>query len=327
MTNPAGTASPGVASSPARLVVLVFAALSLLPQVSAGVALLAGIVLAQTVGNPFFAASRRHAHRLLKLSVIGLGGAMNLGVVAAVGLHGAAYTALSIALALALGAWLGRLLKLRRDAALLVSAGTAICGGSAIAAVAPVIGAKDEQVSMALVTVFVLNAVALFLFPAVGHALHLNQDQFGLWCALAIHDTSSVIGAASAYGERALEVATAAKLVRALWIVPVTLAIAAFRSRAAAPRAPAERGARPWFIAGFVLLAALVTYVPVLRAPGHALAYVAHRLLGLTLFLIGLGLTRDALRTLGPRSLLQALGLWTALAGGTLLAICEHWLR
>ena len=213
-----------------------------------------------------------------------------------------------------------------RDTGLLVTVGTAICGGSAIAAVAPAIGAREHDVSMALVSVFLLNAVALFVFPLVGHQLHMGQDAFGLWCALAIHDTSSVVGAASQYGERALEVATAAKLARALSMVPVTFAVALQRARAAraadgSSAAPAVKPKRPWFIAGFVVVSALVTFVPALRSAGLVVSFGAHRLLASTLFLIGLGLTRPALRSLGIRPFAQAVLLWAMLGTGTLAAI------
>ena len=221
-----------------------------------------------------------------------------------------------IGLALALGTLLGRTLGVGKDVSLLVTVGTAICGGSAIAAVAPVLGAKEEDVSMALVTVFLLNALALLVFPVVGHALSMKQDAFGLWCALAIHDTSSVVGAASQYGTRALDVATAAKLARALWIVPVTFAIS-LRRRGAQTASPK----RPWFIAGFLGVAAVVTFVPALQDAGRVVAALAHRLLSSTLFLIGLGMSRDALRGLGARPLVQAVALWLALATLTLIAI------
>ncbi|MEO7729497.1 MAG: putative sulfate exporter family transporter [Kofleriaceae bacterium] len=308
----------------ARYIVVAAGLLALLPWVSAAVALLAGIALALTLGNPFPAATRQLAHKLLAWSVIGLGASMNLAVVGRIGLHGLGYTALGIAVALAAGSWLGRRLGVRRDASLLITVGTAICGGSAIAAIAPTIGARDHDTSIALVTVFLLNAVALLVFPAIGQHLRLSQDAFGLWSALAIHDTSSVIGAASRYGERALEVATAAKLARALWIVPVTFAIAARRARA--PRVTTVAPRRPWFIAGFLAAAAVVTFVPGLAPAGHVVTFAAHRLLAVTLFLIGLGLTRPALRTLGIRPLVQAIALWILLAGGTLLAITQGWI-
>jgi uncharacterized integral membrane protein (TIGR00698 family) len=305
-----------------RRVVVAAGLLTLLPCVSAAVALLAGIAIALTLGNPYPATTRKLAHKLLAGSVIGLGAGMNLAVVGRIGLHGLGYTAIGIAAALILGVGLGRWLGVRRDAGLLITAGTAICGGSAIAAVAPTIGANDHDTSIALVTVFLLNAIALLVFPAIGHQLQLGQDAFGLWAALAIHDTSSVVGAASHYGERAVEVATAAKLARALWIVPVTCAIAAQRRRAGGSARPRP----PWFIAGFLAVAALVTFVPALASAGEIVTLLAHRSLALTLFLIGLGLTRPALRTLGARPLLQAVLLWLALAGGTLLAITQGWI-
>jgi uncharacterized integral membrane protein (TIGR00698 family) len=314
---------PRAPSVRARRIILATAALTLLPGVSAALALLAGVALALGFGNPWPAATRQLAHKLLAWSVIGLGAGMNLAVVGRIGLQGLGYTAVGIAVALIAGVLLGRWLGVHRDASLLITAGTAICGGSAIAAIAPTIGASDHDTSIALVTVFLLNAVALMLFPVIGERLQLSQDAFGLWSALAIHDTSSVIGAASGYGERALEVATAAKLARALWIIPVTFAIAALRPRASQAMAVPRR---PWFIAGFVATAALVTFVPALAPAGEVVTFVAHRLLAITLFLIGLGLTRPALRALGVRPLVQAVALWIVLAGGTLLAITQGWI-
>ncbi|HEY2514288.1 MAG TPA: putative sulfate exporter family transporter [Polyangiaceae bacterium] len=296
---------------------------------SAGVALLLGIALALTLGNPWPGHTRALASKALTWSVVGLGAGMDLAVVGRVGIHGFGYTALGIGSALAFGALFGRRLGVARDVSLLITVGTAICGGSAIAAVAPAIRAKDQDVSMALVTVFVLNAIALFVFPTIGHALHLGQDPFGLWCALAIHDTSSVVGAAAQYGARALEVATAAKLARALWIVPVTFAVAAVRTKG---HEGEEDGAatgkvkRPWFIAGFLAVAAIVTFVPWLRGAGHVVAAAAHRLLAVTLFLMGLGLSRPALRSLGVRPLLQGVLLWLVLGSGTLGAIVMGWI-
>lgn len=319
--------SEAVAPAPpiVRVAVVGLAAACLLPWVSAGLALLAGVAVALTAGNPWPARTRVLAHRLLALSVVGLGAGMDLAVIGRVGLHGLGYTAVGLAGALALGTWLGRRLGVARDASLLITVGTAICGGSAIAAVAPAIGAEDHDVSIALVTVFALNAIALLGFPAIGHALALDQDQFGLWCALAIHDTSSVVGAASHYGARAVEVATAAKLARALWIVPVTFAIGLHRARhRPAGDGPGDTSARiklPWFIGGFVAVAALVTWVPDLRDAGHHVADGAHRVLAATLFLMGLGLSRPALRALGVRPLIQAIVLWLVLAGATLAAI------
>lgn len=266
--------------------------------------LLFGIAIALIFGNPRPALTRAWGHRLLQASVIGLGAGMDLPVVARVGLHGLGYTALTIAAALGLGALLTTWFGVRRDAGTLISAGTAICGGSAIAAVAPAIGASDEDTGVALAAVFALNALALVLFPIIGHAVGLSQDQFGLWSALAIHDTSSVVGAAAHYGDQALAVATAAKLARSLWIVPVALVLA--RGRMGRP---------PYFIAGFVAMAALAPLCP---AVASAISRAAHALLLVTLFLVGLGVDRRALRV---RPLAMAAVLWVALAGLTLLAI------
>ena len=319
-------ASPPRTPPLAAFVVPAAALATLLPWVSSGAALIAGIAIALTLGNPWPAKTRALAHRTLVWSVVGLGAGMNLAVVARVGVHGIAYTAIGITVALALGTFLGRRLRVAGDTSLLVTVGTAICGGSAIAAVAPTIGAKEHDVSMALVTVFLLNAIALFLFPAIGHRLHLGQEAFGLWSALAIHDTSSVVGAASQYGSRALEVATAAKLARALWIVPLVFVIARRRRQRDAEGAGVAKAKKPWFILGFLAAAALVTFVPALSGAGHLVAALAQRLLAMTLFLIGLGLSRAALRKLGVRPLLQGIGLWLVLGSGTLGAILLHWI-
>lgn len=284
--------------------------LALAPFTPAAAALVGGTVLALSIGNPWQTYTRAWTQRLLPIAVVGLGADMNLRAVAKAGLHGLGYTAISLAVVLALGWWLARWLKVERDAGLLISVGTAICGGSAIAAVAPVLRAREHEISVALATVFLLNAVALVLFPPIGHAASLGQEAFGLWSALAIHDTSSVVGAGLAYGPRALEVATTVKLARALWIVPLTLGIGwlvARRGEAAVDAPPVKK---PWFIAGFLAMAALVTFVPALHAPGHLIAVAARRLLVLTLFLIGAGLSREALRSVGLRPFLQGLLLW-----------------
>lgn len=302
---------PSSPASPLAVPLLLLGAvLALAPFTPAAVALLAGALLALTLGNPFQAQTHAWTHRLLPLAVIGLGADMNLRAVAKAGLHGLGYTALSLALVLALGLWLARTLKMDGETGLLISVGTAICGGSAIAAVAPVIRAKDHGISVALATVFLLNAAALVVFPPLGHVTGLGQDAFGLWSALAIHDTSSVVGAGLAYGPRALEVATTVKLARALWIVPLTLGIGWFMARREPASADAPPVKKPWFIAGFLAMAALVTFVPALHAPGHLVAAAARRVLVLTLFLIGAGLSREALRSVGLRPFLQGLLLW-----------------
>ena len=302
--------APTQVSPLALLPLCLGAALAIAPFTPAAAALAGGALLALTLGNPLVARTRAWSQQLLPLAVVGLGADMNLRAVARAGLHGLGITALSLVLVLALGWWLARLLKVERDVGLLISVGTAICGGSAIAAVAPVLRAREQEVSVALATVFLLNAAALVIFPPLGHLTHLSQDAFGLWAALAIHDTSSVVGAGLAFGPRALEVATTVKLARALWIVPMTLLVGWWVARRGetAPDAPPMK--KPWFIVGFLLMAALVTYLPALQAMGHLVALAARRLLVLTLFLIGAGLGREALRTVGFRPFLQGLLLW-----------------
>ncbi|MDR3418579.1 MAG: putative sulfate exporter family transporter [Nevskia sp.] len=312
-------ASPTPPSRFALPLLLAGGAVAVAPFTSAAAGLLLGAFLGLTLGNPRTRETQVWTRRLLPLAVIGLGAQMNLIAVAKAGLHGLLITALSITLVLSLGLWLARRFKVDRDAGLLIAVGTAICGGSAIAAVAPVVRARANQVSVALATVFLLNAVALLVFPPVGHALGLSQDSFGLWAALAIHDTSSVVGAGLAYGPRALEVATTVKLARALWIVPVTLFIGYLDARRRrnegdpADTADTPPVKKPWFIAGFLVMAGLVTWIPALHVPGHWVAFAAQRLLVLTLFLIGAALSRKALKDVGVRPLLQGLVLWVVI--------------
>ena len=247
----------------------------------------------------------------LQLGVMALGAGMNLDVVLRVGLDGALVTATSLALAVMLGLALGRWLKIPGDTSLLVAVGTGICGGSAIAAVASVIKPKDHEMSVALAVVFVLNAVGLLLFPLVGHVLGLSEHVFGRWAALAIHDTSSVVGAGLAYGPIALTIATTTKLARALWIVPVTIATAVLR-----PTPDGSlRGVRwPWFILGFVAVAALATWVPALAPYAQPTATVGKRALVVALFLIGLSLSPKALTKVGPRPFVLGVILWIVVA-------------
>jgi uncharacterized integral membrane protein (TIGR00698 family) len=331
----AGFPEAARAHRPATALLLAGAVLCLAPDLPllhwhalpAWVGLLAGLGLALTLGNPHAGLTRALTPKLLAWSVMGLGAAMNLRVVAAVGLQGFGYTLVGITVALALGLVLGRALAVRPATALLVSVGTAICGGSAIAAAAPVIHAEGEDTSVALGTVFLLNACALLLFPVIGHSLHLSERAFGLWAALAIHDTSSVVGAAAGYGREALVVATTTKLARALWIVPLTLVLGAWASRQGLGAGAQVKAKRPWFILGFLVAAALVTYLPGLRPAGSLLAEAAKRSLVLTLFLLGLGLSRAALAKVGPRPLVQGILLWALVASATLGAILTGWIR
>jgi uncharacterized integral membrane protein (TIGR00698 family) len=288
--------------------------------VPAAAALAAGVAIALVLGNPLAARTRVLSRKLLPASVVGLGGAMDLVAVGRAGLRGVGYTLASIAGCMALGALLSRALRVERRTGLLVSVGTAICGGSAIAAAGPVLGADDREMSVALGTVFVLNSVALLVFPGVGHAAGLSEPSFGLWAALAIHDTSSVVGAALQYGPIALSIATTVKLARALWIVPLTLGLGA-AERARGGAAGKRGGQPPWFILGFVAAAALATFVPALRPAGHLVAVIAQRALVVTLFLVGVGLSREALRAVGPRPLALGVALWLAMGVTTLAAV------
>jgi len=311
--------------TPGHVLVPLLAVAALLPFVPPAAALVTGVLVALAAGNPWLPQTRKVAHFALGLSVLGLGAAADLGVVGRVGARGIGYTAAGIGLTFLAGLLLARLLGVEEDTALLVTTGTAICGGSAIAAVAPVIKAKSESISVALATVFLLNAVALVVFPPLGHLLGLDEARFGLFAALAIHDTSSVVGAATAYGPKAVEVATTVKLARALWIVPVALVIGWARERRTGERG-ASAAKLPWFLVGFVAMAALVTWLPPLRPAGLAVAALAKRLLVMTLFLIGTSLTRDAVRRVGLKPVALGIALWALAAGSTLAALKAGWI-
>lgn len=300
------------------------ALLTLTPWISSGTALIMGLLLALAFGNPYSVQAKNYTHRLLAISVMGLGAGMNLGVVGRVGFQGIGYTVIGIISAILIGTMLGKILKTERDTSLLITIGTAICGGSAIAAVAPVIRAKHHEVSVSLGIVFMLNAAALFIFPWIGHHLDLSQTQFGLWSALAIHDTSSVVGATLQYGAKALEVGTTVKLARALWIIPVAMMVGLIRSKQdknSNTEVIAQKTKRPWFILGFILAAALVTWIPSLVPAGHVVESVAKKLMVLTLFLIGSSLTRETIKSVGIKPFVQGIILWIIMASGSLTAI------
>jgi uncharacterized integral membrane protein (TIGR00698 family) len=296
--------------------------------VSPAVALVAGIVFGFTVEHPYRAESSALGKVLLQVSVVALGFGMNLRAVMHAGSSGFKYTALSITGAMVLGLLLGKLLGIGDKASYLITAGTAICGGSAIAAIAPITSPSEEEISVSMGTVFLLNSVALLVFPAIGGALHLSQDQFGLWAALAIHDTSSVVGAAAKYGNQALLIGTTVKLARALWIVPVSLLTAAFMARltAGTREAGAAAGDRmkvkmPWFILYFCIAAAANTYLPRFALQYHALNTIGKSGLVATLFLIGTSLSKKTLREVGVRPLVQGVVLWVVVASTSLFAI------
>lgn len=304
----------------AHILIPVGAVIALMPFTSSALSLLLGVILALTCGNPYFTQTRKLVRPLLSWSIVGLGAGMNLMVVGRAGMNGIMFTILSLSFTLALGWVIGKLLNTSRDTSTLINVGTAICGGSAIAAISSAIHADDNDSSVALGIVFILNACALLVFPPIGHALDLTQIQFGLWSALAIHDTSSVVGASLQYGAQALEVGTTVKLVRALWIIPLTLVFAkmyAIRNKSSAN----TKQKYPWFILGFLGAAALVTWFPALQDIGHKVEWLGRHLLILTLFFIGTGLTRATLQKVGLRALAQGVLLWICVGVGSLIAI------
>jgi uncharacterized integral membrane protein (TIGR00698 family) len=312
---------------PQRVAFVVLLALVAIPSpwTSPPLALALGVAFGMVVAHPYAAGSRRASKLLLQASVVALGFAMNLHEVLRAGRSGFLYTLVGIAFALGIGTLLGRLFRVGAKVAYLIGVGTAICGGSAIAAIGPTVEASDEEMSVSIGTVFLLNAVGLLLFPPLGHALGLTESQFGLWAALAIHDTSSVVGAGAKFGAVALFVATTVKLTRALWIVPLTLGTAMVRRRHTRAKAPATPIAWPWFILAFVGAAVLNTYVTA-GAPIYPWLRDAGRIgLTVTLFLIGTGISRASLRAVGLRPLLQGLVLWIIVATISLLVIRAGW--
>jgi uncharacterized integral membrane protein (TIGR00698 family) len=306
------------------------AAACLLPWASPGIALAAGVVLAMAMENPFARTSRRVSKILLQVCVVMLGFSMDLNTVLHAGAAGASLAAGSIIITLLLGYALGRLLRIDGKTSTLISTGTAICGGSAIAAVGSVLGAAEAEMAVAMGTVFMLNAVALYLFPVLGHLLHLSQLQFGTWAGVAIHDVASVVGAAAVYGDTALQTATAVKLSRTLWIVPVSLGVAlairrgAARTGSAEPQSSPDRPSKirvPWFIGFFVLASVARSLVPGVVTVAPALSTISKAGLTLTLFLIGASLSRSTLAAVGWRALVQGAMLWLVISAGTLALI------
>ncbi len=303
------------------------AAFCLTPWASPPVALTLGAALALTHENPFARLGKALSGRLLQICVVLLGFGMDLPVVLKAGANGAGFAALTIAATLALGWWLGRMLGILPKTSALISAGTAICGGSAIAAVGSVIGVAEGEITVAMGTVFILNAVALYLFPVLGHAMHMSQAQFGTWAGVAIHDISSVVGAASHYGLSALQTATAVKLSRALWTIPVAFGAAyAFRPQSkeavggdnnATPTGKPKVNV-PWFVGFFLLASVLRSYVPGVATAAPILSHAATVGLTLTLFLIGAGLSAKTLRSVGWRPLLQGVLLWVFISVASL---------
>ena len=281
------------------------------------VALFLGLIFALTCGQAHPKFNKKTSKYLLQYSVVGLGFGMNLHSALASGKEGMEFTIISVMGTLLIGWFIGRkLFKIDRNTSYLISSGTAICGGSAIAAVGPVLKAKDSEMSVALGTIFVLNAIALFIFPMIGHALNMSQHEFGTWAAIAIHDTSSVVGAGAAYGEEALKVATTIKLTRALWIIPIAFATSfIFKSKG-------QKISIPWFIFFFILAMVVNTYlldgVPAL---GAAINGIARTTLTITMFFIGASLSVDVLKNVGVKPLIQGVLLWVVISLSTLAYI------
>jgi uncharacterized integral membrane protein (TIGR00698 family) len=287
--------------------------------ISPPIALCAGILFGLSLQHPYAVDSRAFAKFLLQASVVALGFGMNLHEVLKAGRSGFLYTALGIGFALLAGFLIGKMLSVRGTTSYLISTGTAICGGSAIAAIGPIVQASDEEMAVSLGTVFILNSIALFIFPSIGGHLHLSQSQFGLWSALAIHDTSSVVGAASRYGNEALVVATTVKLARALWIVPLALATAAVRRSRSKVQIP-------WFIFLFCLAAVVNTYGPQEPRLSEMFFRLGRVGLTVTLFLIGTGISRTTLKEVGWRPLAQGVFLWILVGITSLYFIRTGWI-
>ncbi len=303
-----------------KVLFIILILVCLTPFVSPPIALAVGLVAALSFGNPFPAKTKKATKILLQVSVVLLGFGMNLTEVWKAGKQGILFTIATIFGTLAVGFLIGRLLKVKDKTSNLISVGTAICGGSAIAAVAPVIDADSDEISVSLGTVFILNSVALFLFPLIGHSLDLSQNQFGVWSAIAIHDTSSVVGAAQSYGAEAMTIATTVKLARALWIAPVALLFSFLYRR---KNEKSSKIAVPYFIFFFLLATIVRTYAPPEVPPSifDSLVMLAKKGLTVTLFLIGASLSRETLKAVGARPLVQGVLLWILISVVSLWAV------
>ncbi len=280
------------------------AGLCIIPFVQPPIALLAGFFLTLMIGNPFLKLQKKVTKYLLQASVVGLGFGMNMHEAFEVGKSGLIFTVISISLTIGIGLLLGKLFATPKRTSILVSTGTAICGGSAIAAMAPIIEAREDETSVSLGIIFLLNSIALLIFPILGELFQMTQGQFGLWSAIAIHDTSSVVGAAHKYGEEALKIATTVKLERALWIIPVSLITSLLM------KTSKRKISIPYFIFLYVVAIIINSVVPAFETIGPHIAYIAKRCLVVTLFLIGAGLTKEALKTIGIKPLIQGVLLW-----------------
>jgi uncharacterized integral membrane protein (TIGR00698 family) len=298
-----------------KVIFIICVILCLTPFISPAIALLMGLVVAQLTGHPYLHLNHRATQLLLQISVVGLGFGMNIHSALQAGSQGIVFTIFSISGTLLFGYLIGRWLTIDKKTSYLISSGTAICGGSAIAAISPVIKAEEKQISVAMGCVFILNSIALFAFPVIGQYFNLSQTQFGLWCALAIHDTSSVVGAAAKFGPHALEVATTVKLARALWIIPVAFASSfIFKNKS-------KKISVPWFIGLFILAMIANTYIMSVSIISPYVVLIAKAGLTLTLFLIGAGLSRKVLASVGLKPLLQGVALWIMISATALYAV------
>ncbi|MBB6369474.1 YeiH family protein [Chryseobacterium shigense] len=298
-----------------KIIFIALAVLCLTPIVSSPIALALGFALAVFTGNPFEKHLHQYIHLLLQISIVGLGFGLKLDEAFEAGKTGFFLTVVSILTVMILGSVLGKVFKLEKKLSYLLSVGTAICGGSAIAAVSPIIKPGTKEISLGLAIIFTLNSIALFVYPAIGHLLQLSQEQFGLWCAVGIHDTSSVVGAAGKYGDEALKIATTVKLARALWIIPVSvITMFIFKNKESKIKIP-------WFIGWFILAIVLNTYFPVFDHFSGPVTALAKSGLNLTLFFIGSTLSVKALKTIGIKPLAAAVILWVAISVGSLLYI------
>ena len=297
-----------------QLLFLALAVLSFSPLVSPPIALLFGILFVNIFGKVL--ETDTFVKKLLQYSIVGLGFGINLNTAIEAGSQGFLFTVSTIALVMIFGLFLAKILKIDKTIAQLISAGTAICGGSAIAAVAPILKANSKQTSVALGIVFVLNAVALFIFPEIGHFFNLTQNQFGIWSAIAIHDTSSVVGAASKYGNEALQIATTVKLARALWIIPLAFLISIFTKSEGKIKIP-------YFIGFFVLAILAGTYLPFLQNFNSIISEISRDTLKVALFLIGAGLSLQNLKNIGIKPLLLGIILWIFISSISLYAVLQ----
>ena len=298
-----------------KVVFIVAMVLCVSGYINSPVALVGGFLFSYFLGHPFLLLNSKAVNWLLKIAVVGLGFGMNLKETLAAGKDGFLLTVFSIIITLVLGFFLGKMLKMNRKSSHLISSGTAICGGSAIAAVAPVINASEKDISISLGVIFLLNSIALIVFPPLGHLFGLSQHQFGLWCAIAIHDTSSVVGAAYTFGEEALKVATTVKLARALWIIPLSiLSVFLFKGKGKSVKTP-------YFIFLFILAIILNSYLPIPEVVTGGITSISKSLLVLTLFLIGAGLSIDKIKSAGWKPMILGVSLWVVISISSILVI------